>query len=102
MAIADIMIQMVTSSTVQSLIKTAIIAIADQISSNRPLTPTGTQQARLTSAERRISMGVTKHEGETRVALLVEENEIGERPADVEADAPALVHEQAPDPVQGV
>jgi hypothetical protein len=61
----------------------AIRGIANQLSKNHPVTLMETQIAKLTAADRRISMGLTKRDGAIAMALLVEKPEsLAERKAE--------------------
>jgi hypothetical protein len=59
---------LVNSPTVQNLVKGAVTVISDQLSVNHPMVEPG----KLTTIDRRISMGVTRKDGEIVLALLVE------------------------------
>jgi len=50
-------------------------AVDNQVSSDAPLTKSETQTPKLTPADRRISMGLTKRDNKLAVALLVEKDE---------------------------
>ena len=77
------LISVIASPTIQSLVKSAMNMLADQLSSNAPLTSTEAQTPKLTGLDRRISMGLTKRDGKIAVALLVEKSEsLAERKAD--------------------
>src|SRR5271156_2117074 len=73
-------------------LKRTFATIRDHVSSNLPLKATASEAPKLTDADRRISMGLTKRNGELVVALLVEKQESS---AEQKADDLATRHGEA-------
>jgi hypothetical protein len=60
---------------VRDLLTGAAKAVDNQVSSNAPLTKSETETPKLTAADRRICMGLTKRDNKLAIALLVEKDE---------------------------
>jgi hypothetical protein len=75
------LIATIASPAIQGLLKSAVGALTDKLSSNTPLPEAETP--RLTDLDRRMSMGLTKRDGTIALALLIEKpDSLAERKAD--------------------